>query len=53
MRTKYVKETFFYKKFVMATNTQPQTAIKSGLIIRKIGKLTKQLVHHIGNTITP
>lgn len=37
----------------MTTNTKPQTEIKSGLIIKKIGKLTKPMVHHIGNTVTP
>lgn len=37
----------------MPTNTQPQTVIKPGLIVRKIGKLTKPMVHHIGTTITP
>ncbi len=37
----------------MPTKTQPKTGTKSGLVIRKIGKLTKPMVHHIGQTVTP
>jgi len=36
----------------MATKTQPQTGTKLGLVIRKIGKLTKPMVHHIAEAVT-
>jgi len=37
----------------MATKTKPQTEVKSGLVIRKIGTLTKPMIHHISTTVTP
>ena len=32
---------------------KPKTEVKPSLIIRKIGKLTKPMVHHLGVLICP
>lgn len=37
----------------MSTQTKPQTEVKKGLVIKKIKKLTKPMVHHIGSNPTP
>lgn len=37
----------------MTIKTKPKTKTKPGLVVKKIGTLTKPMVHHIGNTITP